>query len=502
MFTIALAWGYATLALLIGLAICHQAASDLAARTLIIRLAIFTLTSQAIAFFAPNNWLYCVFVLPLIPALARTRTEVCALYVFGLATLPFVRTPFGVAGVYLSFVDAGLALAIGVGIGLLRFSRGSRPPTRVGYAILLLFLVMTITTARATSATNYLRVTAETFFVLVVPYLALAVGLRRRSDWRIVQLTLALAAVALGCLAALEAFKGWPLYRIIWERQGVSEGLAAVKIRAGLLRSPGSYPESTAFGFVLVLATILLFACRQHFRKNMFPLLVAIALLGIAATQSRGALLALIGGFVVFDLLRKAYSGLALKAFAGAAAAIISFLTLPNFTAYFLGTSDLSAGVQDYRVSLLSRGVQEFWKNPLMGAPLAEVSERMRDLTQGEGIIDFVNTYLFIGLVGGFIGLIAFVAVFAIALWQGREAVRHAGEAGVQAALVSAMLMLATTSFGSRLQSLIVVLLTLATKASVTTARGINPGIPMINQTAKKSSEFQSMPPSKVVSHQ
>jgi O-antigen ligase len=74
-----------------------------------------------------------------------------------------------------------------------------------------------------------------------------------------------------------------------------------------------------------------------------------------------------------------------------------------------------SSGVlnRDYRQDLFSRGMEEAYKHPLIGQSVPDVMASLIDLKQGEGIIDFVNTYLFILLTTGFIGLVAFVtAIF------------------------------------------------------------------------------------------
>ena len=77
-----------------------------------------------------------------------------------------------------------------------------------------------------------------------------------------------------------------------------------------------------------------------------------------------------------------------------------------NSIPYF-GESTERASV-DYRQQLAERSWELIQSHPFLGDPL--VKTKMEDLRQGEGIIDFVNTYAEVTLFYGSIGLVVFLA--------------------------------------------------------------------------------------------
>jgi O-antigen ligase len=120
--------------------------------------------------------------------------------------------------------------------------------------------------------------------------------------------------------------------------------------------------------------------------------------------------------FVVSSFYRRGISGMGQLGAAG------FLLTGAYATAMMIGSIgnqittsfDEAKGSGDYRTELLRRGLQEFWKSPIFGDSYANVVARMKDMIQGEGIVDFVNTYLYFALFAGGIGLVLFCLAFII----------------------------------------------------------------------------------------
>ena len=116
---------------------------------------------------------------------------------------------------------------------------------------------------------------------------------------------------------------------------------------------------------------------------------------------------------------------------------------------------DYSQGSVGYRARLLKRGVEEFWKSPIVGDNPQSVVARMQDLQQGEHIVDFVNSYLYFALTLGAVGLIAILVAFVIPIVRSWRARRLAGgepltgefSAFCFACFISSMAMFALTSF-------------------------------------------------------
>jgi hypothetical protein len=123
-----------------------------------------------------------------------------------------------------------------------------------------------------------------------------------------------------------------------------------------------------------------------------------------------------------------------------------------------LGLSGGSRDTADYRQILFDRGIEEFVKQPVFGYPMSELNIRLADLVQGEGIIDFVNAYIWVMLISGIVGLTIFVGAFAYFLQKIAKVGRFKGrrrrdvEAGVFAfaTIAMSMEMFFFTSFGTR----------------------------------------------------
>jgi hypothetical protein len=96
----------------------------------------------------------------------------------------------------------------------------------------------------------------------------------------------------------------------------------------------------------------------------------------------------------------------------GAFAFLMLLAEVSPYVSTMMGNSSDTAGTVDYRSLLLKRGKEEFWKHPYTGVDITTMSQNLQDLVQGEGIIDFVNGYVFYALVAGVGGLIALLVAF------------------------------------------------------------------------------------------
>jgi O-antigen ligase len=176
--------------------------------------------------------------------------------------------------------------------------------------------------------------------------------------------------------------------------------------------------------------------------------------LGILAPQSRGGMIGAVVVLLCYAFYRYGTAGLAKT---------VAFLT-PLAAAYLLRASSKTAAVTDaqdtadYRQQLFTRGMQEFWKSPIVGETMDRVTARMEDMRQGEGIIDFVNSYLYFGLALGAIGVVLFCIVLyypAARLYLQRARLNRHIPTGTFAgfafgSLIAAGVMLAFTSIPQR----------------------------------------------------
>jgi O-antigen ligase len=236
--------------------------------------------------------------------------------------------------------------------------------------------------------------------------------------------------VIFACVVLFESRSSWPLYSPIHAHFDFAVRVV-VKWRGGLIRAYGPMGEATQMGCVLVISFAAALAARRSFISNTaYIAVVSIIALGSLAPQSRGGMIGL--------------------AYAGA--------TLFGSMGSQISTSLTEAASGDYRSNLLRRGMEEFWKSPIFGDNYNNVTARMQDMVQGEGFVDFVNTYLYFALFAGAIGLVLFCASFILPitrLFQIRRQLPPESDAREVAGfclalLMSAAVMLAFTAYMQR----------------------------------------------------
>jgi O-antigen ligase len=443
--------------------------------TLVKMLTIATIASQVIAFLSPALLIYNVAVALLIPLLARKRHEIAPLYLYLLFTLPLVSTPLTLGGIYVLTYDIGISLALGAFLGFaIAGSWRGQGSLMVDLLVVLLAVLFTLAFARGTSATNFTRVALDQTCLLVVPYLIVRRAILAPEDLQRILVAMAVAAAALSALALFEAFRAWPVYRPVWDHYGIGLGSgASVKLRAGFLRSPGPYPEPTSFALVLAVGLIAATAVKSAFASRAkHYLLVALLVAGILAPQSRGAWLGAAAGVLAIALYLRNWPLLARSSVAfvvtGLAAMVASVFS--DRFAGVLGDYNNMTIATDYRTTLFSRGVQEFWKSPITGASFTHVIQALSDITQGEGLVDFVNSYLFVALISGAVGLLLYGLTMLLPLVhmlvnRARYASAQnllSSKAAVFGAITAMAVMLGFTSLGGRTTIMLVILLALA----------------------------------------
>jgi hypothetical protein len=455
---------FVTTLLLTGLFCLRICAERSLVKLLITRLMVVTVVSQVAAFCAPSILALNLVVGLSIPVLATERRLIAPLYLFLLFTMPMVSTVLGIGSVYLLTFNVGMAAGLGALAALALRSRGSFPRRLIwDVPVYLFFLLLVVQSARNTSATNVLRAALEAGWNTLLPYYVVSRSLRTFEDVRVALFGLIAATVSLSVLAFYEAFRHWPMYRVVFAHYGIpiSAG-AAVKLRGGFIRAPGPFPEPVSFAFCLAVGVIAVFSVKSAFRNRSAHLaILGIATLGILAPQSRGAWAGVMLGLVVYQVFRKQIVSLGRWALYGVGAFVV-MVASSSFNDRVTTTLGIGGG-PDYRVSLFSRGVEEVKKYPVIGRPLNEVYYSLRDLIQGEGIVDFVNTYLYVALVSGLIGLIVFVAVLVspmVPLWKRRSdrliATRDQQQIAFEFSAISAMIfMLSVSSLVARSTALL-----------------------------------------------
>lgn len=442
-------------------AIFYYCLSPVMKRTLGYRPIIVALAMPLAAWGVPNIWALYAIMLGMVPLFARRAAEVAPLYLFSLLLLPGLDTSMMLGGVKLFEFGVHDALTVGALLRLLLFTDGKVEGFRpLDIPVLLVLLLLVTGLARDTTVTNFVRVLINIGLDYAVPYFVISRSVRTMDDVRLCMVWLACAAVIISVILLYEVRTGWPMYNSLYDRHGIMT-LLLVKMRGGVLRAGGPFLESTSMAMVLVFCFLAAWLSRPAFRSKLHYLAILLLLLaGLSAPQSRGAWIGLLIAFLVADLYRgRIYLLLRRCVLVALAGGIL--LTLAHNSSYISETMGLSGGSMDtvdYRERLFERGMEEFKESPIVGYSLPEAMIRLDDLRQGEGIVDFVNTYIFIALISGVIGLIIFTGGFAIfigLLWMRLPLLRRSPADLAPAALIcgglaSMMEMLFFTSFGGR----------------------------------------------------
>lgn len=425
-----------------------------------------------LAWSLPNVWLLYAAMALVVPVAARRDAQIAPLYLFALLLLPGLDTVIVIGT--LKLFDCGVHDMLGIG-ALARLALAARrTPVAVRFdlpaAALITLLVFAI--ARDTSMTNALRVAITMLLDCAMPYYILSRAVSRPEDVKRCMVHLAAAAAILAVVLLYEVRTSWPVYNGLYNAYGLNL-ILLVKQRGGYLRSGGPFLESTSVAMVMAWCILAAWLARFAFRTRLsHRVVLGLLLVGLTAPQSRGAWIGLLLGTIVADLYRGRIAAIAgrLAGVAALGAVMVALAPAVPYLANMLGKSAETASTVDYRARLLTRGMEEYWKSPLIGYSQPEVLSRLADMRQGEGIIDFVNTYLFFALVSGATGVVCFIAAFVFYI---RGMLRFRGALGradrslavpafLVAGLVMPMEMLVFTSFGGRCEVMVFVLFGLA----------------------------------------
>jgi len=424
------------------------------------RMLAIAVTMPVLAWSVPNLGLLFVIMCLWVPVAARRFNLIAPVYLFSLLLLPGLDYTLELGS--LKLVEFGVHDALAIGAALAIFVNPAKGRCRIewDFAVLLVVFTIAMAVARETSVSHHLRALTEVSLELALPYYIVSRGVRTSDELKSAMLWLGAGGVVIAALLIFEVWKAWPVYQELY-RLFELPTLMLVKVRAGLIRAGGPFVEPTSVAMVLAICIMALHLSRDFIRgRRYYLLLMAVAVAGLVAPQSRGAWVGLFIAIVAADALRGRYALLGQKFFVAAGAVSLLFLAA-QFHPYLsetLGLSGGSSASSDYRRQLLSRGFEVFANRPIMGYSTAELHHLLPDLVQGEGIIDFVNTYMWIMLIAGLFGLIVFVAPFVLFLtgivrkgrFQGASKRDVGAGAFVFGCLLMMMEMLFFTSFGTR----------------------------------------------------
>ncbi|OIQ99976.1 O-antigen ligase [mine drainage metagenome] len=316
-------------------------------------------------------------------------------------------------------------------------SFGRTLPDKALIAYLLLTAILCFREGNITSGTgivnnqtltNSLREIFYLFIDIFLPYFVISRSLKNFQSIRDAILSLAFAIMVLAPLALFESLKGWLLYSSLSRVFELGGGMGGYQARDGVLRALVTAGHSIALGYLMVvgigLYLFLQSSIQQKFiRRFGMALLVA----GLIVPVARGPWIGSIVLLVVFILTgRNSLQRLMILAMM----AIISVSLISIFPGGervinllpFIGSTNIDS--INYRERLLTNSMIVIQHDPWFGSIDYLDAPEMQSMRQGEGIIDLVNTYIWVALDKGLVGLGLFVNFFALTLFGIFQAMR------------------------------------------------------------------------------
>ncbi len=390
----------------------------------------------AVAFFAPNIWLFFagvgIVLLLFIPAAPEQRVLG---YLLLLCALPNVHAEIpGFGGIRFLF-DLSQARLLTLMLLMPLFLQSRRwlssddrlfryPSDKY---VLAYVVVTSLLEFRGNTFTNGLRFAFLQFLDIHVPYFVLSRHLGTSVSFRRSLLAMLVGLLIEALIGVFETVKRWHLFAIVLHR--LHSGRGSYDIRAGLLRATGAFGSPIFLGYASGIALGIQAYLHPRIRENAIVTLVyGVLLLGLLVTLARGPWV----GFVFFVLAFiwtgkarfKRYIGLAMLGMA-----LLAALSVTPAGQRFIDLLPVVGTVRsdtiDYRKRLFEKAVILFERKPLFGDPHYRDTPEMESMRQGQGIIDVVNSYVHIGLAYGLVGLAIFAALFASLLLNLRRVIER-----------------------------------------------------------------------------
>lgn len=458
--------------------------------------AIVMASTAAVVFLAPSLLIInlAIGMIPLI--FGRTKLKVGIIVAAGMFAVPALPVNLVVGGAWLFAWTTQCTLAA---TGLIAFlAAPGRIPSSQRWADVTLVTVMAVLVvidARGGEWIGFLRQLVYYTFVYAIPVFIVTRSARNAADWRVLLTAMAGLGVILAVIVLYEARSNWPLYAPVISNFDDTVRLV-VKWRGGMMRAYGPMGEATQMGCVLVICFAAALAARKSFVSTLGHTgIVLLIALGSLAPQSRGGLIGIAIAFICSAFYRRGIKGIsqmfaAASLLGGAYAASMLLVSMGSQ----ITTSLTEAQSGTYRSELWIRGLEEFWKSPVFGDSFVNVVARMQDLVQGEGIVDFVNTYLYIALFSGAIGFVSFCIAHLLPIGRLLQVRRllppHSAEREVAgfcfALLISAAVMIAFTAYLQRPSTFFLVASTIAFMIN-TPRRSVGPVTPVSRPAAPET---------------
>lgn len=379
--------------------------------------------------FGRSVYVFYIFIMLAPLACGGDRRRLVGIYLLLLPQFPQFSQELRVGSHFLFQFSGIYALNLGAFIALITV-RSIKP--RTGYpldaAFWLFFLVCFGFAVRGDSLNGFARKAVETFLGIVPPYYVLSRGLRHKEDFENAIIYLILGVVCNSVIAIFESVRHWSLYEGFYPALNLPlpDLSSALYIRGGFMQARAAMDNAATLSLLIGFGILSCLAMRERFSKGGRWALMTIMVSAMIASGSRGGWIGTGLGLAIYLLYTRRLTHLTAYGTAALGGWAVIFYLLPatGRIGDLVGRSGHGAGTATYRSTLFQRGLQEVRAHPFAGQTIGQLQISMNDLRQGQHIIDFVNTHLYVALTLGLGGLVAWLISWVVpmfAAWRSRS---------------------------------------------------------------------------------
>jgi O-antigen ligase len=437
----------------------------------------FTLT---IIGFLSSNFFICAFIVgPIILWAARKDTNPICLYLILMQALPSVPVNIPMPGInglielnYARLLSMCVLVPIIIQIGRSKSKKlhrshpfGTMDYLLIGFGILqtVLYIVPDAPNHMIVqdSWTNLLRRGFLFYLDIFVLYYAVSRSCANQNSLKEAIAAFCTSTIVIASIGIVESMRHWLLYVDVGARWRYELFSTIYSMRGGILRAQAASGHPLAFGLLITIGFGLWMYLRRSvsnwWYRNVAQCILILALL---LTFSRGPWFGALIVYLSFSALGPHALSKMFKALGGIILVGSALFTTPfgdrivHVLPFMGGTVDLDSYL--YRQQLLASSLEVIKEHPFFGDRF--VYRDLESMRQGQGIIDFVNTYAEIALSYGLVGLGLFLGFILSgtlkAYARARAAARKASNddlcilgVSLVACVVGTLVMIASNSF-------------------------------------------------------
>lgn len=427
------------------------------------------LAFTSVGFLSPNFWIFAG--LSVVLLLYASGKEPLKPAIFALLVVALPDSVVNIAGFgpfkNLFGFNAIMLLSVVVLLPLIITDQTKRHTLNLTDLLVLTYIVLqAILVLRESTLTNAFRVAFVQVLLTYIPYLVLSRKIHCIKDMNTVLATFVVGMLIMSMIAAFETFGGRLLYlelAVNWGTE-LTWGLSGAYLsRGALLRAWGAAGGPIILGFLFTVAVgFMLSVSRETLTRGQLGLCFSMLMVGLLCTLSRGPWVAAAGLIILYSAMQEKPAKRVILTITFLLGVVLAVdLIYPSAKLVemlpFVGDTVHQGSIR-YRQQLFEVSFEVIQENLLFGSPAAThmANPLMRQLVQGQGIIDLVNTYITIALQSGIIGLTLFCAIFIstlLRLWialsslpRDEVQLRQTGTA-LFATLAAILVTIATVSF-------------------------------------------------------